>query len=97
MPSKPADRTDDARSDETFGLTETKGGSKCFVINVNRRQKGQCIRNRVFEKKNRNGSSITRVLSVEINLADQKEDFCSLQGIFLTTARSCYAGSIVSP
>jgi len=38
VPSKLADRTDDARSDETFGLTETKGGSKCFVINVNRRQ-----------------------------------------------------------
>jgi len=37
------------------------------------------------------------MLSVEINLADQKEDFCSLQGIFLTTAQSCYAESIVSP
>jgi len=40
VPSKLADRTDDARSDETFGLTETKEGSECLVINVNRRSGG---------------------------------------------------------
>jgi hypothetical protein len=51
VPSKLADRTDDARSDETFGLTEAKGGSKCFVINFNRGQKKQCILYWVFEVK----------------------------------------------
>ncbi len=35
MPSKLADRTDDARGDETFGLTETKEGSSGVLKNDN--------------------------------------------------------------
>jgi hypothetical protein len=34
VPSKLADRTDDARSDETFGLTETKTRNLSYLFSV---------------------------------------------------------------
>ena len=51
MPAQPADRADDARSDQTFRLTEAEAGSKCFAINGNIRQSERCLRYRVFEIK----------------------------------------------